>query len=268
MKNKISKFFMFLVLFLVAAFIFYQFFGWHLAVIKYNAKVRDMLSCRQDEIFKPGEKLVYTLRYMGLPAGKGIICVENIKEYNNRPSYSLNGRLRTSDFISLFFEAEGQIRSYMDKEKLHSLCFEEQSQASGHRKNQKVVTFNQENLFLEVDGERVVILPDTQDPLSAFYFLRLLDCQKIEEGYEINIKTRKRDRTLFLKLEGREELNTPFGKIPVIKVFLHLKPVKATSRHEISGFVWFTDNEKRIPVMVKLKTKAGPAALLLYDVDL
>lgn len=268
MKKKFYRFLMVLFAFGLLIFMLYQVFGWDWAACRYRSHVEQALSQKTAEVFSPGEKIVYTLRYMGLPAGKGIISVEEIKDYDNRRVYSFSGKVRTSDFISLFFEAEGRINSYMDKERFQSLYFSEESQASGHRKNQKVVTYDQENLFLEVEGEKIKILPNTQDPLSAFYLLRLLDYEKIKDGYEINIKTRKRDRTLFVKLENKEILKTPFGKIPAIKVFLHLEPVKATSRHEISGFVWFTDDEKRIPMLVKLKTKAGPATLLLYDLKL
>lgn len=276
MKKKFYRFLIVLFVFGFLMFMLYQVFGWDWAACHYRAHVEQALSQktqpastqRGEEVFSPGEKIVYTLRYMGLPAGKAIVRAEEIKNYNNHLVYSLSGRVRTSEFISLFFEAEGILTSYMDKDRLYSLRFTEESQASGHRKNQKVVTFDQENLFLEVEGEKIKILPNTQDPLSAFYLLRLLDYEKIKDGYKINIKTRKRDRTLFVKFEGREILKTPFGKIPVVKVFLHLEPVKATLRHEISGFVWFTDDEKRIPMLVKLKTKAGPATLLLYDLKL
>lgn len=268
MRKNVYRFLILPFAFCLIGFMLYQIFGWDLATYRYRLNVKESLSQRTQEVFRPGEKIVYTLRYMGLPAGKGIISVEEIKNYNDSEVYVISGKARTSDFISLFFEAEGTITSYMDKNKLHSLYFAEESQSSGHRKNQKVVTFDQKNLFLEVDGEKIRILPDTQDPLSAFYFLRLIDYEKIKSGYEINIKTRKRDRTLFVKVKSKEVLKTPFGELPAIKVFLHLEPVKATSRHEISGFVWFSDDEKRIPLRVELKTKAGPATLLLYDLKL
>lgn len=268
MKSKILRFLIFLGGVLAAAFVVYQFLGWNFATRRYQGHVKSLLTVKHNEAFKPGEKLVYTLRYMGLPAGKAITRVEEIKKYDAREVYFLSGKVRTSDFISLFFEAEGQICSYMDADRLYSLRFEEESQASGHRKNKKVLVFDQEEGFLEVEDEKVRILPDTQDPLSAFYFVRLLDKQSLMEGYEINIKSRKRDRTLLVKFKGNEMLKTPFGEISAMKISLHLKPVKATSRHEVSGFIWFSDDKKRIPILIELKTKAGPASMLLYDLEL
>lgn len=270
MKKKAVKFLIFLSAVLFLAFIFYQFFGWDLAVRHHQNRIKQLLEQRPSEVFGTGEKIALTLRYMGWPAGKIILRVEGMEDYNQHRVYVLSGRLRTSDFMSLFFEAEGLVCSYMDAEKLHSLYFEEESQASGHRKNKKIIRFNQEELFLEIDGEKekLKILSDTQDPLSAFYFSRLIDIKALEKGYEFNIKSRKRDRTLTAKLAGREVLSTPFGRLKTLKVALHLNPVKATARHEINGFVWFTDDERRLPVLVKLKTKAGLASLLLYDLEL
>ncbi len=269
MKRKLLKIFIILLVLLVLCYILYQLIGWNVATRRYQAHVKSLLDKQSNEIFTPGEKIAYTLRYMGLPAGKAITRVQEITEFNNREVYVLTGRVRTSDFISLFFEAEGRVCSYIDSKRFHSLYFHGESQASGHRKNEKTLIFNQQDLFLQIDGgEKVRILPDTQDPLSAFYFLRLLDYDKIKEGYEINIKSRKRDRTLVVKTQGKEKIKTPFGEIETIKVYIHLKPVKATSRHEISGFVWLTDDKKKIPIRVRLKTKAGPASFLLYDLDL
>ncbi len=269
MKRKLLRFFIIMLVLLILCFMLYQVIGWNVATRRYQAHVKSLLDKQSNEVFEPGEKIVYTLRYMGLPAGKAITKVQKISEFKGRNVYVLTGRVRTSDFISLFFEAEGHVCSYVDTERLHSLYFHEESQASGHRKNKKTLIFNQQDLFLQIDGgEKVRILPDTQDPLSAFYFLRLLDYEKINKSYEINIKGRKRDRTLVAKFHSKEKLKTPFGEIDTIKVYIHLKPVKATSRHEISGFVWLTDNKKKIPILVRLKTKAGPASFLLYDLDL
>ncbi len=269
MRRKLLKFFVILLVLSILCFMLYQVIGWNVATRRYQAHVKSLLDKQSNEIFGPGEKIAYTLRYMGLPAGKAIARVQEIIEFKGREVYVLSGRVRTSDFISLFFEAEGWVHSYMDTERLHSLYFHEESQASGHRKNKKTLIFDQQALFLQIDGgEKVKILPDTQDPLGAFYFLRLLDYEKMKDSYEINVKSRKRDRILVVKFEGKEKLKTPFGKIETIKIYIHLKPVKATSRHEISGFIWLTDNKKKIPILVRIKTKAGPASFLLYDLDL
>lgn len=268
MRNKITKFFIFFIIGFICLYIFYQLFGWDLATKKYKSQIESTLHSSLDEPFKAGEKIAYTLRYLGLPAGKVVIRVEEMKRYKDRPVYHLLAWGRTSDFVSLFFEIEGSLHSYMDVDRLHSLYFKEESQARGHRKNKKEVFYNQKDLYLTIEGEKIRILPDTQDPLSALYLIRLLDIDKLKEGYEINIKSRKRDRFLYVQLKGREELKTPFGRIKTIKLYFHLKPVKATTRHEVSGTIWFTDNKKRIPILVKADTKAGPASILLYDIQL
>ncbi len=163
---------------------------------------------------------------------------------------------------------QGWVKSYVDRDRLHSLYFEEASQATGHRKNQKVIVYNQAELYLEVEDERVDILPDTHDPLGVFYRIRLLKREELASGVTLNIKSRKRDRYLYLEKEKEEKLQTPFGDIDTIKVFFHLKPVEATARHEASGEVWYTDDNKRIPILLKAKTKAGPISIRLLDMQL
>ncbi|MCK4519155.1 MAG: DUF3108 domain-containing protein [Candidatus Omnitrophica bacterium] len=268
MKKIIPRLFPIFLVALVFSYIFYQFFGWQLAVRQYKKHIISELSEGAAQPIKTPEKLVYTLRYMGLPSGKAILKITEIGDYQGEKAYFLSANARTSDFISVFFEIEGWVKSILDKKKLRSLYFQEHSQATGHRQNDKVVVYNQDKHYLEVDGEQFRILPDTVDPLGSFYVIRLIKLEKLKQGQSLNIKSRKRDRTLYVKYEGTEILDSPFGKIETYKIYIHLKRVKATSKHEISGYMWVTADEKRIPVSIDINTKAGQVSVRLLDLDL
>jgi hypothetical protein len=268
MKKIIYKILGILLVFLIFSYVFYQLFGWQLAVRKYKGHVKSELSQSHEAPIEVPEKLVYTLRYLGLPSGKAILRADDISYYQGKEAYFLNANARTSDFISLFFEIEGWVKSRLAKEELHSLYFQEHSQATGHRQNNKVVIYNQDKHYLQVEDEQVTMLPDTLDPLGSLYVMRLLSLDELKEGKSLNIKSRKRDRTLFVKLDSTEEIETPFGKLKTYKVYLHLKRVKATSKHEISGYMWFTADIKRIPIKVDIDTKAGPVSARLLDLDI
>jgi hypothetical protein len=268
MKKKLSKLLLIFVLILIFSYIFYQFFGWQLAVRKYKPHVASELKNYAETDIKAPEKLVYTLRYLGLPSGKAILRIDADKKEAGKEILTLNGNARTSDFISVFFEIEGWVKSKLDKNALHSLYFQEHSQATGHRQNDKVVLYNQQEHYLEVDGEQHRILPDTVDPLGSLYVIRLLDLEELKAGYSINIKSRKRDRTFYVKYQDTEMLKTPFGQLKTYKIYMHLKRVKATSKHEVSGYLWVTADEKRIPISIDIDTKAGPVSARLLDLDL
>ncbi|MCK5305565.1 MAG: DUF3108 domain-containing protein [Candidatus Omnitrophica bacterium] len=268
MKKLISRLFIIFLIVFISGYAFYQLFGWQLAVRQYKKHVISELKVNSTTGIQAPEKLVYTLRYMGLPSGKAILRVDDIGDYEGKEVCFLSGNARTSDFISVFFEIEGWVKSILDKKKLNSLYFQEHSQATGHRQNDKVVVYNQDKHYLKVDGEQFRILPDTVDPLGSFYVIRLIDFELLKGGYSLNVKSRKRDRTLYVKYEGTEILDSPFGKIETYKIYMHLKRVKATSKHEISGNMWVTADEKRIPVSIDINTKAGPVSVRLLDLDL
>jgi hypothetical protein len=268
MKRKLSKFFLIILVVVILSYIFYQFFGWQLAARKYREHVILELKDNAAIGTSAPEKLVYTLRYLGLPSGKAIMRIDKIAPYKGKEAYFFSANARTSDFISVFFEIEGWIKSILDKNELNSLYFQEHSQATGHRQNNKVVTYNQAEHYLEVDGEQCRILPDTVDPLACVYVMRLIDFELLKDGHSFNVKSRKRDRTFYVEYIDTQMLKTPFGKLKTYKIYMHLKRVKATSKHEISGYMWVTADAKRIPVSINLDTKAGPVSARLLDLDL
>ena len=268
MKKKLSKLFLIFIVLIILGYIFYQFFGWQLAARKYRAHVISELSSNAAIPTAAPEKLVYTLRYLGMPSGKAIMRIDKIGDYKGKEAYFFSANARTSDFITVFFEIEGWIKSILDKNELNSLYFQEHSQATSHRQNDKVVTYNQDEHYLEVDGEKCMMLPDTVDPLGGFYVIRLIDFELLKGGHSFNVKSRKRDRALYVEYVDTQMLETPFGKIKTYKLYMHLKRVKATSKHEISGHMWVTADEKRIPVSIDLDTKAGPVSARLLDLDL
>lgn len=268
MKRKLSRFFLIILVAIILGYIFYQFFGWQLAARKYKAHVISELAANSAIPTAAPEKLVYTLRYLGMPSGKAIMRIDKIDDYKGREAYFFSANARTSDFISVFFEIEGWIKSIFDKSELNSLYFQEHSKATGHRQNDKVVTYNQDEHYLEVDGEQLRMLPDTIDPLASVYTMRLIDFELLKGGHSFNVKSRKRDRSFYVEYVDTEMLDTPFGKLKTYKIYIHLKRVKATSKHEISGHMWVTADAKRIPVSINLDTKAGPVSARLLDLDL
>lgn len=268
MKKIILRFFLVFLVLIILGYIFYQFFGWQFAARQYKKHVISELKTNTATAIGAPEKLVYTLRYMGLPSGKAILRVDGIGDYKGKDVYFLSANARTSDFVSVFFEIEGWVKSKLDKNKLNSLYFQEHSQATGHRQNDKVIIYNQDEHYLEVDGEQFRMLPDTVDPLGSFYVIRLIDFELLKAGYNLNVKSRKRDRALYVEYKDTELLDTPFGKLETYKIYMHLKRVKATSRHEISGYMWVTADEKRIPLSIDIDTKAGPVSARLLDLDL
>ena len=268
MKRILSKLLLLAIILIILSYVFYQFFGWQLAARKYKDHVISELTANSAIPTSAPEKLVYTLRYLGMPSGKAIMRIDKMGDYKGREAYFFSANARASDFISVFFEIEGWIKSVLDKNELNSLYFQEHSKATGHRQNDKVVTYNQVEHYLEVDGEQFTMLPDTVDPLAGFYIVRLIDFKLLEGGHNFNVKSRKRDRSFYAEYIDTEMLETPFGRLKTYKIYMHLKRVKATSKHEISGYMWITADEKRIPVSIDLNTKAGPVSARLLDLDL
>ena len=98
-----------------------------------------------------------------------------------------------------------------------------------------------------------------QDLISSLYYLRKNfseDNIDIGDFFTINMFYDSKNRELLLKYEGKEIINTKFGKIECIK----LMPVTNRSRifkGEGSITIWLTNDKNRIPIRVQADLLVG-----------
>ena len=96
--------------------------------------------------FEVGEKLVYTIKLIGIPAGTQVLKVEGITESEDGPLYFLSSKLTTSGIISLFYHMENEIESYVDVETLHSRLVKMKVQENSQVKELEIVIKKEEHI--------------------------------------------------------------------------------------------------------------------------
>jgi hypothetical protein len=85
-----------------------------------------------------------------------------------------------------------------------------------------------------------------------------LDVSKISEGetIDMNMFFDKENYKFRLKFLGREVIKTAFGKIPTMK-FRPLVQSGRVFKEKESLTVWVTDDENRMPVLIKADLAVG-----------
>jgi len=186
--------------------------------------------------------------------------------YQGRKVYRLEGVARATQFISRFYDAHVEIDSVIDKNKLHSLRFTQALVFPDKPKEEKVVFYDQENNIMELRGVKRSILPDTQDPLSAMYYIQR---QELELGkeFDININTNNKNYRFYIKVIKKEEYVIGGKKAGAWILQGEIRRRDKSPRHSSAITLWVLDGPYKLPFLVKIITSVGPITAWLVKVQ-
>jgi hypothetical protein len=210
--------------------------------------------------FGAGEKLVFSVQYGLITAGEATLEVRNIANIGGRPCFRIVSDARTNDFFSKFYQVRDRYESCMDTTELYTLRYEKHVR-EGKFKRDETVDFDQVGHRAQYKDKAVPIPPRTQDVLSALYYVRTLP---LEVGHSISIAnhTDRKNYPLLVKVHGRERVKVDAGEFDCLVVEPILRgPGVFTQKGRLT--VWLTDDERRMPVLMKSKVVIGHVAAVL-----
>ena len=215
-----------------------------------------------------GKITVFSVSYGGiLPVGEAELVNKGAYLYQGRQVYHLQAKAMVSKFISKFFDTFAQVDSYIDKDKLHSLRFIQTLIIPDKPKDEKEVLYDQSNNIMELRGVKRQILPATQDPLSAMFYIQH---QPLELGkeFDININTNQKNYRLYVKVIKREEYTIENKKIGVWVLQGDIRRRDKNPYHSSTMMLWLLDNpSNKIPILIKAMTDIGSVTARLIAVE-
>lgn len=209
------------------------------------------------------ERLEYDLTWSGILAGYASI---EVKEKDDEVQFISTAI--SAPVISVFYKVEDLAVSTLRKgphKTLPGILQNNRVRISegSHRKDRESqfdIRHKKLTFIDHLNDERVVydkekITEDTMDALTCFYHVRY---QPLEVGKTLyaHLFDNKKFYMLEVQVLKREEIETPLGKFNTILI----KPILLTEgifgrKGEV--LIWLTDDEKRLPVLLKTKVKIG-----------
>lgn len=212
--------------------------------------------------FQPGEKMHYVLKWGAIPAGEATLEVHEMDEIQGVEAYHFVMTARSNSFIDVFFKVRDRIDSYADAGMNHSLYYKK-DQLEGKTRRDIKVDFDWEknqSTYVNLDTEPKVIslLPGSFDPLSVFYFSRLLDLHEGGE-FEQPVTDGKRNMMGVLRVTGKEKIAVEAGTFDTLVLEPDLKQVEGVFSKKLNARIklWVTNDERRLLVKMKSKVKVG-----------
>lgn len=226
---------------------------------------------KRETAFDIGEWFKFRVHYGVVNAGYATLEVQDAVK-NNIKVYHAIGKGYSTGMTRFFFKIEDLYESYFDKETGKPYQYVRKINEGGFSKNEEGFFDPDSNKVLVKDyqekSNKSFVLPEnTQDMVSAFYYLRNHPAvDVIKEGQSIDIDMFFDNQTTKFKLKyiGKEDLNTKFGTIPTM-VFRPLVQSGRVFKEEESLTVWISDDKNKIPLRIKAALVVGSIKADLDD---
>lgn len=234
---------------------------------------------QSNKAFSNNELLKYNVYYnfksAWLKAGSVSFSVKD-ETLNSNSVFHITAKGKTYPFYNWFYKVNDVYETFIDKDKVQPRKFLRDVHEGGFKLDHEYV-FNRENL--KVNTKSVVnkgklkvrnfdFKECTQDMLSAIYYMRTIDFKDMVVGEEkpVEVFLDNEFYNLSMIYKGKAIVETKFGKLKCLVV----QPKVISGRvfqDDESVLVYVSDDENKIPVLIKTPLSVGSIKVILDDYD-
>jgi len=217
--------------------------------------------------FKPGEKVVYNVTYLGLTAGQMSLEVLPMVQVNGRKHYHFKGRIWTTPMFSSVYTVDDSISSMLDFESLTPTVYKLHVSESDMVKESRfyidwktLEAFFWEKKITKRDGERETkyswkVEPFSQDVFSSLFYLRVFPW---DIGMERAFPVADNQQNLIYKGKAlrKEKIKILAGEFNSIVI----EPkIELQGKFKPSGeiYIWLSDDEFRQILKIEARVALG-----------
>ncbi len=217
--------------------------------------------------FAQGERLIYRVSWMGLHAATAVMEAGPGPELDGRETVRYGTTATSSPLVTKFYAVDNRVESIVDADTLlpRRLLFRRRE---GRRKNDFDVTFHQPqgNVLAIKDGvpSTIPIPAATHDSISCLYAVRHVPVLQPGFSQFMTVHHDKKNYRLEVRIEAIEKVLGPWGEVEAIRA-LAIMPFQGIFLNEGNIRVWFTNDDRRIPVKMKAKVIVGSVIADLID---
>jgi len=221
------------------------------------------------QAFHPGETLTYDVNWSNMfSAGTVTMTVERSTLPDEREVLRFVVRGRSQGLVDKVFPVNNAVQSVFDPLLMQSLSYSLR-ESFGKKKRLRVMEFDHAKKTAvfrlnENPPETLTVPEPVQDGLSLLYFLRTTEDLTIGRHMDIDVVDSGKNWTIEVSILAREKVTTAAGVFDTIKVKTAPK-YKGVYVGKGEVFLWLTDDDRKIPVLMKSKLKVGSFVFELVD---
>ena len=216
------------------------------------------------EPFKPGESLRFSVQYGPIHAGSAWLEVPEVEDWRGHRAWRLVARAQSNWTFDRVYRVRNRIESLWDRDSLFSWRYFE-DRHEGHYTANDTMFYEPDSMKMRYkNGQSFPVPGPVQDALSSFYLTRT---QALPIGGRIGFDYHASRKTapMEVRVLGREDVNVPAGKFHcvVVEPLLHAGGI---FKNKGRLLIWLTDDDRRIPVLMKSKVMIGSVKVVLQEI--
>lgn len=209
-----------------------------------------------DAPYSVGERLTYNVSFSNfVSAGHVELFVAAHGNFYGRDAIELHAHVETTGVVyAALFALNNDFISFVDPTNGQPFRVQQVVREAARSSNTSV-DFNQPAGTAAIpDRLRIGEFPGSYDFLSALYRLRALP---LAEGstYYLTVRSESQEFQVELKVKGHEAIKTNVGSFNAIATQIRVTNDAAANNYHVQ--IYFTDDERHVPVLVTAKTRAG-----------
>jgi hypothetical protein len=221
---------------------------------------------------RDGEKLKFSVRWLGMEVGTAEAVVKGIEKIKGKDAYHVEVTAKSNSLIDLIYPVRDEHHSYIDREHFHSLRYEKVLREGRYRADE-VMDFDQENHTATYTSRKngsqkqMLIAQNVQDEISSAYWFR---AQPMQVGETVHIPAMSDEKNWDLQVKVLQRDKVKIEDLGTFEAF-QLEPAAAfqglfVRRAAIRG--WMSTDKKRLPLMMKTKIPVlGTIAVVLVEYE-
>src|SRR4030065_145621 len=209
-----------------------------------------------NKAFGVGEKLEYSVNYGFINAGNAVMEIDTVIDIRGRKCFRVTSTARSNKFFSTFYRVNDRVLSFIDVEGIYSLWFEKHLREGNFKSDRWISFLQDQNLAVNNKQDTLKVPEFVQDVLSAMYYIRT---QPLEVGKSLLVDnhTDNKNYPLEVKILRKEKIKVGAGKFECFVVEPLLQEGAGVFQHKGKLTVWLTDDQHRLPVLMKSKIFVG-----------
>ena len=215
--------------------------------------------------FGAGETLIYTIAWLKIEGGEMTLRTSRETSVDGVPVHRIALVASSNDYVSKFFPVRDLYESWVDARDFQPLRFEKHAR-EGRYESDEVEEFDLARRVGSWRADRTPLPERVQDIISSFYFLR---AQPLTVGQDVRVDMFSRGKIYKLKASilEKERIETEAGIFDAFKLQPQLRENETDEdRNRGKLFLWFSDDERRLPVMAKTMMPIGSVTARLRKI--
>ncbi|NOZ73764.1 MAG: DUF3108 domain-containing protein [FCB group bacterium] len=210
--------------------------------------------------FRVGESLHYIAQFNLIPAGKASLEVLEFDTVDTTPVYHVVFTARTGKIADRIYKIRDQIHTWINQRELYTHRQKKVIREGSYRLS-TLTRVDYDNSIAITGRDTFRISSPLRDFYSLFYYLRTIPLE-VDSILDFAAFDNNRETHFRLKIAGREEITVPAGTFSCLKIKPFRKE-RSLFKNQGDMEIWFSDDDRRLPVQIQIHLKYGSMLLRL-----